>query len=312
MASTPTAIPQGPNALYAMAAVSGPPTAPGKAKREVVREILSTLNHQPIEFYGRVIDQYGSPVAGAEIHGQVIYNTGVTSGVSKPEAVANSDGYFEFKGLSGRTLDFNITKPGYQFTAEGDAFDYTKLVPEEKRHHPNPKKPVVLKMWKLQGAEPLIYGSQTFDLPSDGSPLHIDLMTGKTAASGGDLIIILKHGRQPTGASITKYDWSVEVAVVNGGLVERDERVNNMYLAPMEGYLPLIGTEMSVMRSDWSRTYTRNFYLKTRVNIYSRVSFDLHTIPSGGSSYISLKWWLNPKPGSRTLEYDPTRQTSPR
>src|ERR1051325_6563197 len=43
-------------------------------------ELLASLNHQPIEFYGRVVDQFDAPVAGAEVRAQVIYNTGSRSG----------------------------------------------------------------------------------------------------------------------------------------------------------------------------------------------------------------------------------------
>jgi hypothetical protein len=235
----------------------------------------------------------------------------MTAGVEKPNTVTDASGYFAFSGLNGRTLDFNITKPGYEFMPEGDAFDYTKLVSEEKRHHPDPSNPVVLKMWKLQGAEPLIYNAQTFNLPSDGSPVRIDFAAGKTVADGGDLIVAIKHGQQPAGASVTKYDWSAEVTAVDGGLKEAGQRVTNMHLAPESGYVPSISVEMPATRNDWSRTYTRSFYVKSRGRLYARISFDLHSIPSGGPSYVSLKSWVNPS-GSRNLEYDPSKQASAR
>ena len=286
-------------------AISSPdPRYLTQRKAEVVQEALTTLNQQRIEFYGQVIDQYNSPVAGAIVHGQVIYNTGPASGVLKRETTTDNAGVFEFNGLQGRTLDLNIIKPGYQFMPEGDGFDYSKLVSEQRRHHPDPSKPVIFKMWKLQGDVALISKTKSFDLPTDGTPVRIDLITGNIAQAAGDLLITLKHGPGPAGRSITKYDWTADLVAVDGGLREERSRLTNMFEAPADGYVPSVTINMPVSAADWSRTYNRNFYLKTRGNIHSRVGIDIHTIPSGGSSYVSLTWWLNPKPESRNLAGD--------
>lgn len=284
-------------------AISSPdPKHPTQRKAEVVQEALTTLNQQRIEFYGHVIDQYNSPIPGAIVHGQIIYNTGPTSGVLKRETTTDNAGLFEFKGLQGRTLDLNIIKPGYQFMPEVDGFDYSKLVSEQKRHHPDPGKPVIFKMWKLQGDVALIPKAKSFDLPADGTPVRIDLITGNIALTAGDLLITLKHSTRPAGQSITRYDWTAELIAVDGGLREERSRLTNMFEAPADGYVSSVTINMPVSAADWSRTYNRNFYLKTRGNIHSRIGIDIHTIPSGGSSYVSLTWWLNPEPGSRNLE----------
>jgi hypothetical protein len=271
-------------------------------KAEALREALTTLNHQPIEFYGRVVDQYDSPISGAMVHGEVIYNTGPTSGVLKPETLTDNSGAFEFRGLQGRTLDLNIVKPGYQFMPEGDGFDYSRLLSEQRRHHPDPGKPVLFKMWKLQGGAALISKTKSFDLPPDGKPVLIDLVTGDMTHRDGDLLITLKHDTAPAERAMTRYDWTAELIAVRGGLSEERNRLTNMFEAPIDGYVPSVVINMPLSANDWSRTYTRNFYLRTRGNIHSRVGIDIHTIPSGGSSYVSLTWSLNPKPGSRTLE----------
>ena len=274
-----------------------------KPKAEAMKEALTVLNQQPIEFYGRVVDQYDSPVPGAMVLAQVIYNTGPTSGVLKSETITNNSGKFEFRGLQGRTLDLNIVKSGYHFMPEGDGFDYTKLVSEQRRHHPDPEKPVILKMWKSQGAAPrLISKTKTVDLPCDGTPVRLDLVTSEITSAAGDVIITLKHGTQPPGRSVTRYDWTAELVAVDGGLREEPARLTNMFEAPADGYVPSVVINMPVSAVDWSRTYSRNFYMKTRGNIHSRVGIDIHTIPSGGSSYVSLTWWLNPEPESRNLE----------
>jgi hypothetical protein len=207
--------------------------------------------------------------------------------------------------MQGRTFDYHLEKTGYDSMPEGDAFDYTKLISEENRHHPDPKTPIVLKMWKLQGVEPLVYKQESFDLPAVGLPVRIDLVTGKVVPDGGDLIIAIKHGQQTTGSSIIKYDWSAEVRPVDGGLIVTKQRVTNMHLAPEDGYVQSCLVEMPATRPDWSRTYTENLYLKSRGGRYARLSLDIHSIPTG-TSYVAIKSWLNPS-GSRNLEYTPSK-----
>ena len=283
-------------------------TPPGKPKREVMREVLSTLNHQPIEFYGKIVDQSGEPIPDVKVTGSVIYNSGIAAGVDVRQTTTDRRGLFSFRGMQGRSFDYHLEKSGYESMPEGDAFDYTKLISEDKRHHPDPNNPVVLKMWRLQGAEPLIYKQEIFKLPSDGTPVRIDLEAGKIVRDGGNLILMIKHGMQPAGTSITRYDWNAEITAVDGGLIEAEQRVTNMHLAPEEGYVPSIAVEMPATRHDWSRTYTRNLYLKSRGGRYARLSFDLHTVPTG-TSYVVIKSWANPS-GSRNLEYDSSKQAS--
>jgi hypothetical protein len=278
------------------------PVPPGNGENVTRNELLASLNHQPIKFYGRVLDQFDAPVPGAEVRAEVIYNTGQSSGVTRRTLVTDSRGNFALTGVSGRTLDFNIVKTGYDFIPQHDAYDYTAIVPEHKRHHPDPNSLVVLHMWKLQGAESLIAKHKSTKLISDGRDYRFDLVNGTVVSSGGDLVVRLYHDQQNGGIQVGPYDWKAEVTVVDGGLKEENQRITHMYLAPAEGYIEQLAIDMSARSPDWNRIYTRNFYLNVRKDLYCRLSIDLHTIPVGNASYIDLSWWLNPKPGSRNLE----------
>ncbi|MES2568586.1 MAG: carboxypeptidase-like regulatory domain-containing protein [Verrucomicrobiota bacterium] len=282
-----------------------------RSKEDMAGEILSSLNHKPIEFYGRVIDQYGMPVADAEVRGFVMYNTGSTMGVMKPKAVTDANGLFSFGGFSGKSLDFNIIKPGYEFMPEGDAYHYTHFVEEEKRHQPNRASPVVQKMWKLQGPEPLIHTLENYRLSSDGSPVHIDLVTGKTVPSGGDLIVSLTHQIKRENIQLDRYDWEAKIEVVDGGLIEVNEAVTNMFLAPEDGYVSSILVKMPEAREDWTSIYKKAFYIRSRGKLYSRIDFEMQTIPSNKESYVGIVSWQNPS-GSRNLEYDPAKRLYPK
>src|SRR4051794_30126904 len=51
-----------------------PPIARPGTKQDLVQTVLHALNHKSIEFYGRVVDQYGHPVPRADVYAAVIYN----------------------------------------------------------------------------------------------------------------------------------------------------------------------------------------------------------------------------------------------
>lgn len=278
-----------------------------KPKKELMRETLNLLNHKDIEFYGKVVDQNRVPVAGAEVNGQVIYNSGVASGVSKPKTVTDANGLFSFKGMKGRTLDFNIVKAGYEFMPEGDAFDYTELVPEERRHHPDPRNPVLLKMWKLQGPEPLIFvDGKSFYFKQGEPEVRVDLMTGKRVESGGDLSVTMTHEVWPPNSEWRHYRWRVAVKAVDGGLIETSQRVMN--LAPEDGYRAELIFGEDATQQPWVGDATVSLYVKSRGNLFSRVRLELHPQPSQPTSSINIRSWLNPKPGSRNLEYDAAKR----
>lgn len=281
-----------------------------KPKNELMREALSQLNHKNIEFYGKVVDQAGIPIPSAEVNGQIIYNSGFASGVSKPKTVTDANGLFSFTGEKGRTLDFNIFKTGYQFMPEGDAFHYTELVPDERRHHPDPQRPVLLKMWKLQGAEPLIHSGKSFDLPPDGTPVHIDLMARTQVPSGGDLIVTLKHEVWPHGTIHHPYDWRATIEAIDGGLLEDKSRVKN--LAPEEGYVPNLVFEESADQRPLLGGVNTECYVKLRGNTFGKLNIHINPSPGSPPSYIGLGWYINPKLGSRNLEYEPKKQVSDR
>lgn len=295
--------------------LSAPATTPlpqrPLTKGEQAQAILQAYNHKDIEFYGKVIDQFGAPLPGVQVNGQVIYNSGVSSGVLKPRTSTDANGYFEIKGVQGRTLGFNLIKDGYQFMPEGDAFDYTEFVPEGKRHHPDPKNPVVLKMWKLQGAEPMVHMRKDFKIPPDGTPVRIDLTTGKKVEQGGDLVLTLRHEAWAPGVQGKRpFDWTMQLEANNGGVVESTQRL--MYLAPEDSYAPSLTIDMPSAKSGWEPDVSRTFYLKSRGQIYSRVGMVFNANPNQErGSYLSLNWWLNPKPGSRNLEFDPAKVIKP-
>lgn len=284
-------------------------TTPPTSKHEQMTNLLGSANHKAIEFYGEVVDQQGTPLRGVGVYASVIYNSGLKAGVDKKQTETDAAGLFTISGMKGRTLGIGLAKAGYEYGGEHGPFQFTELVLEAERYHPDPKNPVVFVMYKLQGAEPIIYGNgRGFDLPPDGTPVRIDLTTGKKVAAGGDMIITLQQPMAQPGQWLKHYPWTAQITAA--GLFESTEQL--MYLAPARDYVStLTYGQKGDERIQENRVQMR-FFVRTADGRYARVQM---SITSGSNpdrgSHVGLTWWLNPKPGSRNLEFDPAKAIRP-
>ncbi|OIQ89095.1 hypothetical protein GALL_290000 [mine drainage metagenome] len=280
------------------------------SKREQMVNLLGAVNHKPIEFYGKVVDQFGGPVPAVDVYASVIYNSGLSAGVDKKQTKTDSAGLFAIDGMEGRTLGIGLEKEGYEYGGDHGPFQFTEMVAESERYHPDPKEPVVFVMFRLQGAEPMIYGDgRVFRLQTDGTPVRIDLVTGKKVATGGDLIVTLKQPMAQPGQQLLHYPWTTEITA--SGLAESTAKL--MYLAPENGYVPvLVYGENGDERVQENRVQKR-FYVRTADGRYARVQLSItsSTNPEFPST-VGLAWWLNPKPGSRNLEFDSAKAITPK
>lgn len=290
------------------------PAAPVAAptKREQMSNLLGGLNHKDIEFYGKVVDQAGTPLPDVAVYASVLYNTGLTSGMDKSETRSDAEGLFSISGMKGRTLGLSLVKPGYEYDGEKGPFHFTELVGEKDRYTPDRKNPVILTMWKLQGAEPMAqFDRHSFKLPADGTPVRVNLATGKQVADGGDIIIETKHPLAEPGIWLQRYPWSVAISAPGGGLIESTSR--RMYQAPESGYATTLTYQETGKEESFKGQFDKRFYVKTGVGVYARLVVDLSTQTNPKyPSTIGIIWWLNPKPGSRNLEFDPAKVIKPK
>jgi RHS repeat-associated protein len=108
------------------------------------------------------------------------------------------------------------------FQKEGYDFD-ERLLPERPNNYlPDSNNPVVITMWKPQGAEPIIHTVLESRVPYNGTSAIFNLMTGKKAADG-DLKITLSRFPLKIHRGRSKYDWKVEIETINGGLIEEND-----------------------------------------------------------------------------------------
>ncbi len=98
---------------------------------------LATLSAVPIEFYGKVVDQEGKPLAGVEITG----GTGSSTGFMQQETrsyktTTDGNGLFTFGGFRGDALILELKKPGYNFESDRIRFHYSPMNRGVKRFTP--------------------------------------------------------------------------------------------------------------------------------------------------------------------------------
>ncbi len=78
-----------------------------------------------------------------------------------------------------------------------------------------------------------------------------------------------------------------------------------MYLAPENGYRDVFIFGQAGAEPRYNKGLDKQFFLRTADGRHARLRMDVNTDSSPSySSYFGLKWWLNPKPGSRNLECD--------
>jgi len=264
---------------------------------------LAALNDEQVVLYGRVIDQSDSPVGGATVVGSIQVNNGTRVGADAISLSTDANGLFTISGYTGKALGIKITKPGYVMATTNTRFVYSLLWPEAERHVPDPNNPVVFKMWKLQGAEPIVGIDQRYKLQVTDAPIIFDLLTGKIVPSGGDIQITV---RRPQGgiSERSQQDWGVLVTAVDGGIIETtvaESRVT--YSAPETGYKPSYERLLSTTNHTWSGGIHAMLFVESRGGkVYSKVflSFNINETPDEPAS-VAFRGVANPS-GSRNWE----------
>jgi hypothetical protein len=257
-------------------------TPPNQDKGEQMKEGLAAMNDVPMAFYGRLEDQFGSPVVGAQITGDIRIYNGIQSTVEHLKTVSDANGFFQLKGDKGESIGLMPHKDGYVLATTGTEFKYSYMY--DGHFTPDPNNPTVIKMWKLQGAEPLVGIDKNYKLHYTDAPMNFDLVAGKIVPVGGDLKITVSRSAGEVSEH-NPQDWSVQVEAVDGGLIETsvgESRVT--YAAPEDGYQPSAAFVMSTAAHSWHGAFDQMFFVESRGGkVYSKVRlmFGINDTPDG-------------------------------
>jgi hypothetical protein len=207
---------------------------------------------------------------------------------------------FSFLGIHGAGMGpFILTKEGYS---------YDGRLPSSSRpadYIPDSGNPVVFTMWKLKGAEPMVYCKVHAYIPCDGTPTNFDVLTGKKAANGS---LVLTLTRTPVDIRRGKpFDWKATVELHDGGVIPVNETYSNE--APAEGYQPTLTVERPATMKGWDAAFERSYYFKSG-NIYGRMTVSIQADFQPPPTSFDVEIYANPS-GSRNLEFDPKKAITP-
>jgi hypothetical protein len=275
------------------------------AMEQKAKAILKSRN-VPIDFWGKVIDQDGTPLSNVSIESKIrrwdfAAKINPDGTITKKETTTGSDGQFHIDGDSGDDLSLKLQKDGYVLEPNAKTgFGYGTA----EQFTASQENPLIFRMWKTNIHEQLVNGDKRFQIVPDGRTYVIDLSTGTISESGGgDLKVWIKYQPMATGSQL--YDWSSEIDVINGGLLEETDDYSSMYSAPVDGYTPVFQypqTPRQLKSGQRGRSGQHRFYvILENGKEYGRIKVDLvapynDTIPG----LIEIQYAINPT-GSRIL-----------
>lgn len=258
----------------------------------------------PIEFYGRVVDQFGEPVAYATVD---ITWTALEDS-RETQLQSDTNGAFQFVGEKGKRMTVHVNREGYLPTRQSrGSFEYAAFH-EPQFHVPDQAAPVVFRLQKIMGAEPMLKFIRNAQIDLASAPPCLDVEKGILGESG-DLRFVIKAERTQPGARGP--DFSVEIIGVNGAqfVLSADEF---MFNAPTEGYQSSIHYVQRASNEAYSPVQPYQFYVKTRTGKYAAVKGEItiYTGLSEGRFGFHTIIYHNPS-GSRNLEFDHRRWLNP-
>ena len=276
-----------------------PATAPPKHAVASILEAVPVNSNVPIVFYGRLEDQGSLPVVEAEITGTTIFHQGAVKARGQFTTTSNSNGLFTLNAGAGERLEVVPRKPGYALASTDNVETYMGLANEIP---PDSNNPVVIKMWKLQGAEPLVSISQQYQFPYTNAPLFFDFITQEIVPSGGDIKITILS---PPDSLLAPEDWRVEIEGDQGGgsmkISPEDWKIT--YWAPAGGYQPKIALPMVEDAPQNSESLDGLFFVQSREGgVYTKLAIKISL--SDGLVNLELHGIANTN-GSCNLEGDP-------
>jgi hypothetical protein len=286
-----------------------PPSTPAEKAMWLWREAMEKVdpdyaNKTPIEFYGKVVDQNGQPVAGATADLQW---TGIQGeALDKATKITGTDGRFVLSGVEGKLLSVWVHKDGCvgKMEVQGD-YDFADFS-APNFYLPDSNNPIVFRVWKLGNSEPMFKNHAYGDLTVDGKLFWLDVKNGRFGDVGDVAFSVFRHNLEKGRES--GYTLTVQAAPGGGMTVSSGEEF--MFQAPAGGYQTAIRIEQAAMRngSDMGFKVTQNlrFYMRTADGKYMAVSAEV-----GQSGFpkadVSALIFYNPS-GSRNLEFDDKKQ----
>lgn len=264
--------------------------------------VLST----PITFYGKVVDQFGEPVPLAIVKYSTTDN--LSSHSTKHSMTADNAGAFSIHGR-GASLDVEVSRSGYYLVnfsppwdkpGSNNAFQYA-ATGGGKPHQPDKANPVVFALHKQGILEPLErLRPQSFDVLQNGSEVKVNVAPPGSHNARDIAVKMWSNGGVKNSQG--NYDWSFEIAAMDGGLIQRKDKLD--FVAPETGYetTKKVAMPATLPPGQWEEIAERSYFVKFGDGAYARIDITVFS-----ASGIKIRGFINPKTGSKNLESDPSK-----
>jgi hypothetical protein len=248
----------------------------------------------PIKFYGIVLDESERPLAGANVHFQ--WTNLSARGTADADTTTDLQGHCSLENVDGKSLLVRVFKSGYYSTDSRNRWSFEYANPfEETFYQPSAAAPVIFHLRKQKPAADVTSKTVEMVLSGDGTPLKLDLVSGKISTSGQMEAQAWKPW--PPRPMEPPYEWKIVLTIPGGGFVETRE--DFAFEAPETGYEQPYVIDMSPSLGRlWKVSAERSLYFTIgEPKRYGRMS--LRT--DGGSRYVFFDYVIN-QSGGRNLE----------
>lgn len=277
----------------------------------VVAQIAAIFT-TPIEFYGKVADQNGVAIEGADVEISVSDDPTLSGKRNVQRRTTNASGLFSISGVRGMAIYVSVSKLGY-YKINDDPGNKGAKASEKKfsygfdegngLHKPDKANPDILVLHKPDTPEPLIHQpKEAWAISNDGKPRRIPL---NPMLPNGPHCILVECWLDPKQKDNKfHYPWKMRLSVPNGELALRKKQLE--FQAPTEGYTPSAEYNMPATPRDrrWSDVEIGSYFVHFHDGHFGRFDFRFAAYEN---SDIDFESHLNPKVGSRNLAADPNK-----
>ena len=250
-------------------------------------DLISVAN-APVEFYGKVVDQDGSPISDVCVDWRV-GKAGYFSEQpkTKGKSYTNSNGVFSILNERGRALSIkSMEKDGYRESNGGYiSFGYGG----NSSYVPDINNPVVYLMVKNDIPKSKILGEQKINLVWNAEINLIKL-------GEENIELLISPTRDWKRGQRDGYTWNLDVSIAGGGIID----AGTVLLAPLNGYADHVSFGFRANQAGWQAGVDRNFVYKTKEGKYGILKLNLYTDRESDSRSLYIESAINIS-GNRNL-----------
>lgn len=271
-----------------------------------VQELKARIRSQyetPFSFYGRVTDENGTPISGARA--EITWADTSERGTSTVELLSDGNGLFSLLGAKGKSGTVRVSKAGFHTRDDMNrrAFDLVEQWNPEF-YKPDEKSPRIFILQKALTAEPMLHWKKSYHFRAKEGVVFFDLLGASTTdREKADLLI--KYSADRLGLGLPYYNWSCEITVFDGGLVDRSNGF--ALVAPEKGYSGSASIVMQAEAEAYQWSAEREYFVRMRGGqAYGRIIVKMIV---GDDPFVIVTAFVNPS-ASRNMEYDPAKQAA--